>query len=68
MKELFEKVYIKTEDDLPKEAGKYIVQEKDYDTPMYLRFIDVFDYKSFCDNVDWYLHPVTEPLYEKEFI
>jgi len=58
MKELFEKVYIKTEDDLPKEEGTYMTFE-------YGCFTESVYRKNF---VEYYLRPVTEPLYEKEFV
>ena len=60
--ELFMKVYIKSEDDLPKEAGDYSVQFKTgYGRILHFQFngdvgwkIDVHDW---IQNIDWYLQP-----------
>lgn len=68
--EYYKKVYIKTEDDLPKE-GTYLVQLKNSDRdPYYWEFEEgsPANYKYWLKRIDWYLQPVKEELYPKSFI
>lgn len=60
--EIYKKVYIRSEEDLPKEEKEYFVGLKgNYD-----RTIDVYCYysdndiaiKQWMDNIDWYLQPI----------
>jgi len=54
----YEQIFIKSEDDLPKEDGDYIVQYNDGD-------IGTFPFKvsqsHWFTHIDWYLHPLAEP-------
>jgi len=75
MKELFEKIHIKSENDLPKKVGNYHVQLID-GSGHRLRFPfngDVgynVDVNYWLKNVDYYLRPVEQKpdCYEKEFV
>ena len=66
MKELYKKVFIKTEADLPEENGKYICMIKNINHPALLQY-DIqskgeYGYsKQWLELVDWYLKPV-EPV------
>ena len=70
MKELYEKVFIKTEADLPKENGKYICMIKNINHPALLQY-DIqskgkYGYsKQWLELVDWYLKP-TEPVSDED--
>jgi len=56
MKEYFEKIHIKSEDDLPKKDLVYIVHING--GQLEYRFLPEFGYD--WDNVDWYLRPVEQ--------
>jgi len=64
--ELFKKVYIHSEDDLPKETGRYLGHEKCFKSQ---DLLDSYHYdkddKDFCcdwlNTFDWYLLPVPLP-------
>ena len=62
-KELFEKVYIRSEEDLPKENGMYICMIQDIKQPALLRY-DIeskgkYGYTNqWMKLVDWYLRPL----------
>jgi hypothetical protein len=64
--EYFKKVYIKSEEDLPKEMGDYLVLRKTgYGTLLHFPFEGDVGWKAdrynWLHNVDWYLLPVTLP-------
>jgi hypothetical protein len=56
MKEYFEKIYIKTEDDIPKEKGTYIVHLNYGKIAYRFDYIDI----DYWEDVDWYLRPLSE--------
>jgi hypothetical protein len=64
MKGLFEKVFIKSESDLPKMEGDYFVHVKEIG-------IDVYTWRNYSDNdywlstFDWYLIPVEPTILDK---
>ena len=65
--EYFKKVYIKSEEDLPKEMGDYLVLRKTgYRTLLHFPFEGDVGWKAdrynWLHNVDWYLLPVTLPV------
>jgi hypothetical protein len=73
MKEYFEKVYIKNEDDLPKEDGYYFVSTGD----KYDRSYDVFrftkvnakqNHLEWLEYIKFYLRPIEHDCYPKEFV
>ena len=71
--EVFIKVYIKSEDDLPKEVGDYIVKLDD-DSVRLLHFpfdgdvgYNIFK-TNWIEDVDWYLKPVEIPEISDEDI
>jgi hypothetical protein len=78
MKELFEKIYIKTESDLPKEDGFYfcwLKGDKDDGTIHYREFTfyntdDWHNEDMWLKDIDWYLRPVEQKpdCYPKEFV
>lgn len=65
MKEYFEKVYIKTEDDLPKKNGRYLVHTKDnineFDLHDSTVIGDLYN-EAWLRTYDWYLRPVEQKL------
>jgi len=68
--ELYKKVYIKTEADLPKEAGHYVVCKnsgeifRDY---MYPKFNDTSpDANMWLRYISWYLQPIAQPKIDSE--
>lgn len=68
--ELFKKVYIKSEADLPKEMGDYLVLRKTgYGTLLHFPFEGDVGWKAdrynWLHNVDWYLLPVSLPSDEE---
>lgn len=65
MKELFEKVYIESDADLPKE-GIYIVKAADNDTPEFMRMSKTIGV--FWNKVAWYLRPIAEAMPTEEEI
>jgi len=68
--ETYEKVFIKTEADLPEENGKYICMIKNINHPALLQY-DIqskgeYGYsKQWLELVDWYLKP-TEPVSDED--
>jgi hypothetical protein len=64
----YKRIEIKSEADLPREKGIYIAKEKDLDQPVFLKYKDIFDQILLWLEVDWYLQPVEEELYPKEFV
>ena len=82
MKEYFEKVYIKSEDDLPKEIGRYFVYVKDVGEDTY-DWVNTngenaveeywngqFQEDYWINTFDWYLRPIEQKpdCYPKEFL
>jgi hypothetical protein len=68
MKEYFEKVYIKTVDDLPKEEDEYFVMTKENGFNIFNWYGANFS-ANWMKEVKWYLRPLKmEGFYEKEFI
>jgi hypothetical protein len=75
MKELFEKVYIKTEDDLPKKVGDYLVILKNGGGRLlHYPFKGDIGYTIFkldwLNDVEYYLRPIKQKpdCYPKEFV
>jgi hypothetical protein len=75
MKQLYEKIEIKTADDLPKEKGFYFVHYKHPDERMHTQMSVVYYDESILglwfgkDWYDWYLRPLKmEGFYEREFV
>jgi len=67
--ELYKKVYIKSEADLPKEDGVYIAHSKIFDKVGNWKFKNYendnfpeYCKKQWLDNIDWYLLPVSTTL------
>lgn len=65
--ETFKKVYIKSEEDLPKEDGYYIVHSSIFLDTRDAHFVNYtndnypeYDKKIWMDNYDWYLQPLPE--------
>ena len=71
--ELYKKVYIKSESDLPKENGTYFVRIK---TPPFTQELSAVGYiwakniskvnRFWLDKVDWYLQPIAQPKISAE--
>ncbi len=64
--ELFKKVYIRSEDDLPKEQVRYFVYTKEYqERPnVFYWFPNNIECRSrWLNQVDWYLQPISEEEY-----
>jgi len=63
MTEYFEKVYIKTEDDLPKKNGRYLVHTKDnineFDLHDSTVIGDLYN-EAWLRTYDWYLRPIEQ--------
>ena len=65
MKETYEKVFIRSEADLPKEAGKYIVCKttgqmfEGYSYPMINNV--AIDAQMWLKHILWYLQPISQP-------
>ena len=58
-KELFEKVYIRSEEDLPEEDGMYFINIKGKGIGINVcRFEVILDIQSWMSNIDWYLRPI----------
>jgi len=58
-KELFEKVYIRSEEDLPKEDGMYFINIKGKGIGINVcRFEVKLDIQNWMSNIDWYLRPL----------
>jgi len=58
-RELYEKVFIHSEEDLPKISGRYICYSKECGLDNY-GFVKGYDELSWIDMIDWYLRPVPE--------
>jgi hypothetical protein len=56
--ELYENVYIKSEDDLPKESGRYFVQKRNGEKDVWERNPGDFDNLDWKKRIDWYLKPL----------
>jgi len=76
--ELYKKVFIKSEDDLPKEKGYYFVKKKapdkrshgfrEYDVPIDIRWSNINfaqGKQDWLSNIDWYLQPIEIPTEEE---
>jgi hypothetical protein len=73
MKEYFEKVYIKTEDDLPEKVGNYFVQlTNGHGQILHFPFKGDVGWKvdeyNWLDTVEYYLRPIEHDCYPKEFV
>ena len=66
--ERFEKVYIRSEADLPKEDGRFVAQKKSCYTPEYWVYEHGNDFMKgyWMENIDGYLQPITEPQPSRE--
>ena len=63
--ELYKKVYIKTEEDLPKESGYYFVKRRNASIPdtLYYSLLALYIEKLkpyWVSQVDWYLIPIEQ--------
>ncbi len=59
--EYYKKVYIKSESDLPKEEGEYIVSSN-HDKAVEFFFPDnPYDISDWVEDIDWYLQPISQP-------
>jgi len=63
MKEIYEKIYIKSESDLPKKTGNYFVAEKDNNKYIFLCSFECNNVMSklWLRDIDWYLQPIELP-------
>jgi hypothetical protein len=63
-KELYQKVYIKDQGDLPKEEGDYTISVLESETPTGSATFNFLkkNIKWWLDNVHWYYRPVESPL------
>jgi len=57
MKEIYEKIYIKSESDLPKDDNMYVVKIKDNDK---LYVFEAYIVRSYGTGIDWYLQPISD--------
>ena len=68
----YKKILIKSIEDLPKEQGEYFCHRKsDNRLLIFHRFIESdreFEDSVWLRNVDWYLLPVEQPMYSREFV
>lgn len=61
--ELYQKVYIKDQSDLPKEEGNYIVSRDGKPCFYPMNFL-ISNIKYWVDHFDWYFQPIEDPLPE----
>lgn len=59
--ETFIKVYIKSEDDLPKEDDYYFVYDNNYQNPFQVHRWLKGSERYWIEHIDWYLKPVEIP-------
>jgi hypothetical protein len=69
--ELFKKVYIRSEEDLPKKDGNYIVKDRENYNPHYLPFVvskAVINLNKdfWLNNIDWYLLPIADEQWQEK--
>ena len=64
MRELFEKVVIKSEADLPKETGYYKAMDKSTDEFREIYFAEDISVKGWLSMVEYWLRPVEQPTDE----